>query len=238
MVGRATWTTPSPVRGGQRPRHGPGGAPNGACCGDQGKYVVLPRSFHKPNARFRADGMHAGALHSARSRGRNGSLWRRSSVRLWKSTWMLMLSFLTQEPLVSSLPHSTLLGSRLKGAGFPVALDGHSEEARGRLAKHIIAEARSGERDQSRLRDGAVLRLAQSDWITAQLPQAGGDWRPSRDARPDHNNSAAAPGLNAIHRFKLRLDRVQCPDHSYEDAAISYQLFARSPFPPVPRTGT
>ena len=48
---------------------------------------------------------------------RNGSLWRRTSVRLCKSTWTLTLSCLTLKPFASSLPHSTLLGSRLKEAG-------------------------------------------------------------------------------------------------------------------------
>jgi hypothetical protein len=37
------------------------------------------------------------------------------------------------------------------------------ELVRAILAKHIIAAARDGERDHSRLRDGALLALAQSN---------------------------------------------------------------------------
>jgi hypothetical protein len=58
-------------------------------------------------------------------------------------------------------------------SGVAFASDGHSEEARERLATHIIAEARSGERDQCRLRDGALLRLTQSNSTSAQRLQAG-----------------------------------------------------------------
>jgi len=36
-------------------------------------------------------------------------------------------------------------------------------EARDSLAKHIIEQARYGERDQGRLRDGALLQYAQSN---------------------------------------------------------------------------
>jgi hypothetical protein len=37
------------------------------------------------------------------------------------------------------------------------------EQVRAILARHIIAAARDGERDQGRLRDGALLALAQSN---------------------------------------------------------------------------
>jgi len=45
------------------------------------------------------------------------------------------------------------------------------ELARAILAKHIIAAAKDGERDHSRLRDGALLALNQSNLRRAQLPQ-------------------------------------------------------------------
>jgi hypothetical protein len=57
-------------------------------------------------------------------------------------------------------------------SGVAFASDGQSEEARERLAMHIIAEARSGERDQCLLRDGALLRLTQSNSTSAQRLQA------------------------------------------------------------------
>ena len=67
-----------------------------------------------------------------------------------------MLSCLILKPFVSLLPIDVAwLSVERSGATF--ASDGHSEEARERLAMHIIAEARSGERDQCRLRDGALL---------------------------------------------------------------------------------
>lgn len=57
-------------------------------------------------------------------------------------------------------------------SGVAFASDRHIEETRATLAKHIIAEARSGERDQCRLRDGAVLHLTQPKSTTAQRLQA------------------------------------------------------------------
>jgi hypothetical protein len=42
------------------------------------------------------------------------------------------------------------------------------ELVRAILAKHIIAAAKDGERDHSRLRDGALLALTQSDLRRAQ----------------------------------------------------------------------
>jgi hypothetical protein len=45
--------------------------------------------------------------------------------------------------------------------------DAKAEAARAILAKHIIAAAKDGERDQGRLRDGALVALAQSNLRTA-----------------------------------------------------------------------
>src|SRR5260370_36412291 len=44
-----------------------------------------------------------------------------------------------------------------------------AEAVRAILAKHIIAAARDGERDYARLRDGALLALAQSNLSSASL---------------------------------------------------------------------
>jgi hypothetical protein len=44
------------------------------------------------------------------------------------------------------------------------------ELVRATLAKHIIAAAKHGERDHARLRDGALLALAQSNLQTAPNP--------------------------------------------------------------------
>jgi hypothetical protein len=49
-----------------------------------------------------------------------------------------------------------------------------AESARAVLAKHIIAAAKDGERDQGRLRDGALLALAQANLRTAPLSAAIG----------------------------------------------------------------
>jgi hypothetical protein len=46
------------------------------------------------------------------------------------------------------------------GVRYPEA---KAEQVRTILAKHIIAAATAGERDQRRLRDGALLALAQSN---------------------------------------------------------------------------
>jgi hypothetical protein len=45
--------------------------------------------------------------------------------------------------------------------------EGKAEAARAILAKHIIAAARDGELDYARLRDGALLALAQSNLSSA-----------------------------------------------------------------------
>jgi hypothetical protein len=53
------------------------------------------------------------------------------------------------------------------GVVYPEA---KAEAARAILAKHIIAAAMHGERDHARLRDGALLALAQSNLRTAPDP--------------------------------------------------------------------
>ena len=44
----------------------------------------------------------------------------------------------------------------------------HAEAARAILAKHIIEAAKQGERDQGRLRDGALIAWAQSNLRSAK----------------------------------------------------------------------
>jgi hypothetical protein len=46
----------------------------------------------------------------------------------------------------------------------------HAECARAVLAKHIIEAAKQGERDQRRLRDGALLAFAKSKLRTDETP--------------------------------------------------------------------
>jgi hypothetical protein len=48
--------------------------------------------------------------------------------------------------------------------------DGKAEAARAILAKHIIEAAKQGERDQGRLRDGALVALAQSNLRNVTRP--------------------------------------------------------------------
>jgi len=45
-----------------------------------------------------------------------------------------------------------------------------ADTARAILAKHIIAAAQDGERDEGRLRDGALVALAQSNLSSAPRP--------------------------------------------------------------------
>jgi hypothetical protein len=45
-----------------------------------------------------------------------------------------------------------------------------AETVRAILAKHIIAAAKNGERDHGRLRDGALLALAQANLRTSDRP--------------------------------------------------------------------
>ena len=53
------------------------------------------------------------------------------------------------------------------GVIYPKA---NAELARAILAKHIIAAAKDGEFDQGRLRDGALVALAQSNLRSAPRP--------------------------------------------------------------------
>jgi hypothetical protein len=50
----------------------------------------------------------------------------------------------------------------LLASGITFESDREEEAARDALAKHIIEQARHGELDQGRLRDGALLQYAQS----------------------------------------------------------------------------
>jgi hypothetical protein len=51
----------------------------------------------------------------------------------------------------------------LQTSGASYASDDHAKSAREILAKHIIEMAKLGERDQSRLREGALVYMAQSN---------------------------------------------------------------------------
>jgi hypothetical protein len=57
------------------------------------------------------------------------------------------------------------------GAAFDTGAQ--AESARAILAKHIIEAAKQGERDQGRLRDGAIAALARSNLRTPK-PQTDG----------------------------------------------------------------
>jgi hypothetical protein len=50
----------------------------------------------------------------------------------------------------------------LLASGITFASEHESKAVRDTLARHIIEQARYGERDQRRLRDGALLQYAQS----------------------------------------------------------------------------
>jgi hypothetical protein len=50
----------------------------------------------------------------------------------------------------------------LLASGITFGSDRESEAVRDALAKHIVEQARYGERDRRRLRDGALLQYAQS----------------------------------------------------------------------------
>jgi hypothetical protein len=51
----------------------------------------------------------------------------------------------------------------IEASGTNVTTGAHAESARAILAKHIIDAAKQGERDQQRLRDGALLAWTQSN---------------------------------------------------------------------------
>lgn len=52
---------------------------------------------------------------------------------------------------------------RLQNSGVGFESDHQSDQARNTLAKYIIEQARQGERDERRLRDGALLQYTQSN---------------------------------------------------------------------------
>jgi hypothetical protein len=56
----------------------------------------------------------------------------------------------------------------IQASGVTFDSGGHAESARAILAKHIIEAAKQGERDQRRLRDGALMAWAQSNLRTAK----------------------------------------------------------------------
>ena len=58
----------------------------------------------------------------------------------------------------------------VQASGVVYPEDKAAETARAILAKHIIAAAQQGERDCARLRDGALLTLAQSNLRAAPDP--------------------------------------------------------------------
>jgi hypothetical protein len=66
------------------------------------------------------------------------------------------------------MPRSPAGVSQTSGAIFET--DGKAEAARAILAKHIIEAAKQGERDQGRLRDGALVALAQSNLRNVTRP--------------------------------------------------------------------
>lgn len=76
------------------------------------------------------------------------------------------------DPFVANPPFDPELTAELSAAferawatiersGSPLAAGGQTDAVRELLAKYIIAAAQSGERDQNRLAEAAVLRLAE-----------------------------------------------------------------------------
>jgi hypothetical protein len=67
----------------------------------------------------------------------------------------------------------------VQASGATFDTEAKVEAARAVLAKHIIAAAKQGERDQSRLCDGALLAFAQSNLRTTprqKTESAGSPW--------------------------------------------------------------
>ena len=62
--------------------------------------------------------------------------------------------------LATALDHAW---QRLLNSGVRFDSDHQSEQARNTLAKYIIEQARQGERDERRLRDGALLQFTWSN---------------------------------------------------------------------------
>ena len=52
---------------------------------------------------------------------------------------------------------------RVQNSGVRFDSDHQAEQARNTLAKYIIEQARQGERDEGRLRDGALLQYTESN---------------------------------------------------------------------------
>jgi hypothetical protein len=60
----------------------------------------------------------------------------------------------------------------IQASGATFTTGAHAESARAILAKHIIDAAKQGERDQQRLRDGALLAWAQSNLRPVPCPRS------------------------------------------------------------------
>jgi hypothetical protein len=60
----------------------------------------------------------------------------------------------------------------IQASGATFSTGAHAESARAILAKHIIDAAKQGERDQQRLRDGALLAWAQSNLSPVPRPRS------------------------------------------------------------------
>jgi hypothetical protein len=93
-----------------------------------------------------------------------------------------MLGFLNEHPGAFDPEEVRILVAAFETAWASVQASGavfdtqtKAESARAILAKHIIGAAKQGERDQGRLRDGALLAFAQLNLRTA----------PRRDAKRD-----------------------------------------------------
>jgi hypothetical protein len=86
------------------------------------------------------------------------------------------------------------------------------DTARAILAKHIIAAAKDGERDEGRLRDGALVALAQSNVRSALRPP---HCRPRHSSGPKqrhfitHNAEACRKKATDIFSYPARGARVQ-----------------------------
>jgi hypothetical protein len=85
-----------------------------------------------------------------------------------------MHGFLNEHPGVFGPDDVRILVAAFEAAWASVQANGavfdtgtKAELARAILAKHIIAAAKQGERDQGRLRDGALLAFAQANLRTA-----------------------------------------------------------------------
>jgi hypothetical protein len=85
-----------------------------------------------------------------------------------------MRGFLNDQPGVFDPDEVRILIAAFETAWASVQASGvvfdtetKAESARAILAKHIVAAAKEGERDQGRLRDGALLAFAQSNLRTA-----------------------------------------------------------------------